>query len=341
MKKFISTFLLLFILCLVLMSSQFVNLVSANPVPSPPPQDLQHIYIRSDGSVDPATAPIQRVGEVYSFTSHIVNYSIVVQRDNIVIDGEGYSLQNGGWGDEGIVLNFVNNVTIRNMEIERFDYGIVVGNSSRNTVIGNYIGNNSYAIILEFSSFNNITKNLVTATYSYGINFWKSNNNTIIQNSVANNTNGIGIWRSSNNTIVENNIANNQIGMGLEAATNNLYYHNNFINNTQNLEINNHGSPSLYHNFGDNGATGNYWSNYTGTDNDGNGIGDISYEISDQNGIINDQDRYPLMNPFDSSNPIPEFPSWTPLLIMLIAVPLIAVFYRQNLKKRNQGRMNG
>jgi parallel beta-helix repeat protein len=322
----------------VLTSSQFVNLVSANPVPSPPPYDLQYIYIRSDGSVEPATAPIQRAEEVYAFTNHIINYSIVVQRDNIVIDGEGYRLRNGGWGDEGIVLNSVNNVTIRNMEIERFDYGVVIGNSFHNTVIGNHIGNNSYAISLEFSSFNNITKNLVTDTYSYGINFWESTNNTITQNSVANNTNGIGIWHSSNNTIVENNIANNQIGMGLYAATNNSYYHNNFINNTHNLEINNHGSPSLYTNFGDNSATGNYWSNYNGTDNDDDGIGDIPYEIPDQNGIINDQNRYPLMNPFDASNPIPEFPSWIPPLIMLIAVLAVVVVYKRKLQNRGRSK---
>jgi len=37
---------------------------------------------------------------------------------------------------------------------------------------------------------------------------------------------------------------------------------------------------------------------------------------------------------------IPEFPSWTPLLIMLIAVVAVAVIYRRNLHKINQGRRN-
>jgi len=122
---------------------------------------------------------------------------------------------------------------------------------------------------------------------------------------------------------------NTQLGMGFYAATNNLYYHNNFINNTQKLEINNHGSPSLYTNFGDNGAAGNYWSNYNGTDNDGDGIRDIPHEIPDQNGIINDQDRYPLMNPFDTSNPIPEFPSW-----IILPLFLMTILFAVTLKKR-------
>jgi hypothetical protein len=35
---------------------------------------------------------------------------------------------------------------------------------------------------------------------------------------------------------------------------------------------------------------------------------------------------------------VPEFPSWTPLLIMLVAVVAVTVIYRHNLTKQNQGR---
>jgi hypothetical protein len=35
---------------------------------------------------------------------------------------------------------------------------------------------------------------------------------------------------------------------------------------------------------------------------------------------------------------IPEFPSWTSLLIMLIAIVVLVYIYRNNLKKQSQGR---
>ena len=37
---------------------------------------------------------------------------------------------------------------------------------------------------------------------------------------------------------------------------------------------------------------------------------------------------------------IPEFPSWTPLLIMLVAVMAVAVIYRRSLHKHDRGRRN-
>ena len=39
-----------------------------------------------------------------------------------------------------------------------------------------------------------------------------------------------------------------------------------------------------------------------------------------------------------AESPIPEFPSWTPLLVMLVAVVALTGIYRHNLTKQNQGR---
>jgi len=91
------------------------------------------------------------------------------------------------------------------------------------------------------------------------------------------------------------------------------------------------------HSPGDNYFDGNYWKEYKGVDDNRDGFGDTPFTVywvdyGDKNITCND--NHPLMEP----TVIPEFPSWTPLLIMLVAVVVVAVVYRNRLDKLNQGR---
>ena len=200
------------------------------------------IYIRADGSVDPPTANITSVNNItYTFTSHIYD-SIVVERDNIVVDGAGYTAQGTGSGT-GIYLSYRGNVTVKNTTITLFQTGIDLEVSSGNTLSGN----------------------------------------TITINDV-----GVSLSTSSNNTFSGNNIRNNNYaGIRLNVSSNNEIYHNNFINNTLQALILASGANSW-----DNGYIGNYWSDYTGRDTDGDFTGETPYIIDEDN-----KDNHPLMFP--------------------------------------------
>jgi parallel beta-helix repeat protein len=158
--------------------------VNTQPVNS---QDVGIIYIVSDGSVVTSTnltVPIQRVGDIYTFNDNIENYYIVVQRDNIVVDGAGYSL--AGQGEVGIDLSYRNNVTIKNTKIGLAFYAIYLWNASSNTISGN------------------------TLTYNgYGVCLLEASQNAIVGNNITNNKVGIDIMSSSNNILRNNNLNNN------------------------------------------------------------------------------------------------------------------------------------
>jgi len=242
------------------------------------------IYIRSDGSVDPLTANITSVDNVtYTFTGNI-NDEVVIQRDNIVVDGAGYTLQ--GTGPEyssGIYLSYRNNVIIKNININNFSIGIELWWSPNNIIYGN-----------------NITNSLG------GVMLYESSNNTISGNNITNNGDGIWISRfsgdeSSNNTISGNNITNNENGIWLYSCSNNSIYHNNFVDNSKQVDSSG-GAINVWD--CDYPSGGNYWSDYTGIDlHSGlhqnetgyDWIGDTPYTIAENN-----QDNYPLTEPYDS-----------------------------------------
>ncbi len=137
-------------------------------------------------------------------------------------------------------------------------------------------------------SNNIITGNTANNNHDVGIVLADSDiNNTISGNIV--NSNDIGIFLDHNgyNFFLENIVDNNNIGIYLDESVNNTITLNCFTTNTR-FNVLDLGSDNHW----DNGIRGNYWDDYTGLDADGNGIGDVPYNIT---GLTGSQDNFPLM----------------------------------------------
>ena len=176
------------------------------------------IYIRADGSVE-GTDKITSVDNVtYTFTDNIFD-SIVVERDNIIIDGAGYTVQGTEASEsKGIYLSSRTNVTIKNMEIEAFEYGVYLYRSWNDSIVGNDItANKGYGIWLRQSWNNSIVGNNITANKGGGILLFDSSKiNSIIGNDItANKGYGIELSDSSNNMLRGNSMANNTYNFGV------------------------------------------------------------------------------------------------------------------------------
>lgn len=161
--------------------------------------------------------------------------------------------------------------------------------------IKNATGEESCAIRIFNSMNTSVSDNVLKRSY-YGVQLSRSNNTEIVNNVIMNNSvRGIDFRQVSTlNRIVGNTIAYNPIGVFIDiTAKSNLFYHNNFINNTSSQV------ETLAPADWDNGAEGNYWSDYTGVDlyhgpyqneTGSDGIGDAEYVIAGKM-----TDKYPLM----------------------------------------------
>jgi parallel beta-helix repeat protein len=235
-------------------------------------QSYGYVYIRADGSIDPTEAPLSTSDNVTYQVAGDINSTITVQRSNILIVGNGHTLQGNGSG-EGIRLIGVNNVSVTDMNVRGFDNGIDLSGTSEDI----------------------ISKNNITANNGIGISLYNSHNNTIFRNNIiANKGEGVHLDFSSNyNGMFENNIKDNNLAIYIDSSSDNLMYHNNMVNNTNQVHVAPNGNPPI--NSWDNGVEGNYWSNYLGVDSNADGIGDTPYVIE-----ANNTDHYPLTGLFSS-----------------------------------------
>ncbi len=139
-------------------------------------------------------------------------------------------------------------------------YGISLVSTNLIDVIGNKISYNVYGVYLDSGcKENNITGNIISVNVGAAVYLNTS---------------------SQENIVYVNNITQDNIGVEIgDDASRNTFYKNNFSENT--LDVNNSKWNEYWHSTSP--TAGNYWSNYSGTDNNHDGIGDTEYTITENN----------------------------------------------------------
>jgi len=303
----------------VLAISLIAGFISAEPQSSAQ-QTLQNIVIRPDGSVYPESASIQRSGNFYTLTNNIYG-TIKILKSNIILSGAGHTLSGPYNGSQANV------------------WVVGDGPSQSPDLVAEYI----IGIDLGAETVEGVTiQSLNVKNFSIGMYMW-TKNNTVSSNSISESILGV-MLSGSNTTIINNHIANNKQGLffgfnGEDALipADIIISHNSFEEN--NVQINGcfcedypeNEEPHAW----DDGKAGNYWSDYNGIDDNGDGIGDTAYVIDVQN-----QDRCPLIDSlYQSPFPVPNITITLisvafACLVLALATFIIALFLRN--RKRQQ-----
>jgi parallel beta-helix repeat protein len=234
---------------------------------------------------------------------------IVIRNTSIYFIIKNCYIHNGEMNKDGIVFYNVTNGII--------DYNIITRNRNGVMFRAQYPGK-------ENSNDNIISKNSIIYNINDGIHFEHTGNgwhstNSILSNNIFGNTRGIYMVMSTENQILFNNIISNdeygiQLDMCMGGGELNIIHHNNFFDNKGDEgQVCEWGDPINYW-YDSYPYGGNFWNDYAGNDiyhgpnqdiQGSDGIGDLPYDI--QGG--KNQDKYPLMEPWNISNNPPNKPN--------------------------------
>ena len=181
------------------------------------------------------------------------------------------------YGRDGIFVNVSNNNVFRGNRMRDLRFAIHYMYANDSEVSDNISINNHVGFALMFSNNIVVKGNQSIADHERGLFFNFTNNSVIDGNRVSGAEKCVFIYNANFNQITNNSFEECQIGIHFTAGSEkNEIYSNAFINNRTQVKY----VGTRYIEWSKNGR-GNYWSDNSAFDIDGNGIADQSYRPND------------------------------------------------------------
>jgi len=161
---------------------------------------------------------------------------LIIDADNIVIDGSGHTIQGDGTGN-GIYIFENSGVEVKDITVRNYEFGIgLVDDNSGNLIYDNVIEGNDAGILVAV----------------FGVS------NKIHDNTLRNNGRAIAFTAFSNgNEIYDNKfIYNSDVGVRLLQSKWNVFWGNKFVSNSKHVD------DTTQLNYYDKNGIGNYWDDF-------------------------------------------------------------------------------
>lgn len=194
---------------------------------------------------------------------------------------EGNTIHDG----RDAILWYSSGVTVRGNRSHRCRYGLHLMFSDDVTIEGNELSENSVGIYLMYSkqvriAGNRLLRNRGPSGYGLGLketDRFSVRENLIVGNRVGVYLDGSPFTAAQPGEFFRNTIAYNDVGITfMPAVRGNELTENNFIDNLEQVSVGGRGDLSA--NAFWKGDVGNFWSDYTGYDEDRDGVGDFVHE---------------------------------------------------------------
>ena len=231
--------------------------------------------------------------------ARILRNTIVGRRDlQTAARGNGIQLYNSAgaqvldnhisYARDGIYVDLSRKSVFRGNRIHHLRYGTHYMNTHHSVWENNEVYMNRGGLALMEVRELTVRNNVAWGNADHGIMLRTIQDSTVENNVVAGNGRGFFIYDAEYNTVRANLVTGNEVGVHLSAGSgNNKVDGNDFIDNRQQVKY----VAARDVEWGK--SQGNYWSNYSSWDQNGDGKGDVAYEANDVVDRLNGQ--YPLL----------------------------------------------